>query len=74
MKNIFRTSKGIILILLIFLLGCQKDYLNVNTDPNNPANSTVQLTFPAGVGSEELTVFIGMVAFEMRIVIINKIE
>ena len=51
MKNIFRTSKGIILILLIFLLGCQKDYLNVNTDPNNPANSTVQLTFPAGVGS-----------------------
>jgi len=51
MKNIFKTSKVFIFLLIIILLGCQKDYLNVNTDPNNPANSTVQLTFPAGVGS-----------------------
>lgn len=51
MKNIVRKTKVLFILLVILLMGCQKDFLDVNVDPNNPANSTVQLTFPAGVGS-----------------------
>jgi hypothetical protein len=38
--------KYISLIALAFLLGCS-DYLDVNTDPNNPADAEEQLVLPA---------------------------
>jgi hypothetical protein len=38
----------IITSIIIFTSGC-KDFLDVNHDPNNPSESTLQLVFPAGV-------------------------
>lgn len=48
--------KSIISIMLLFTLAfamvsCEKDFLDINTDPNNPAESSVQLTLPAGIAS-----------------------
>jgi len=52
MKKIFI----IILVLLIsFSYGC-KNFLDVNHDPNNPEESTVQLVFPAAV-TETMSAF-----------------
>ena len=45
MKNI----KIPVIILIIFLASSCADFLNVNHDPNNPEESTIQLVFPAGV-------------------------
>jgi len=37
------------LVLFFGLYGCSKDWLDVNQDPNNPANASAELAFPAGV-------------------------
>ncbi len=51
MKNIFKNKKWMLLILVFAFTGCEKDFMDVNHDPSRSAESTVQLTFPAGVGS-----------------------
>lgn len=45
MKKIYILS---IIVLIIFSAGCAK-FLDVNRDPNNTSESTVELVFPAGV-------------------------
>lgn len=54
MKKIRKYS--LILLALIFLVSCEKDFLNINEDPNRTGESTVQLTFPAGVASSAYVV------------------
>lgn len=39
------------LILLIAFISSCNDFLDVNTDPNNPSSSTVELTLPTGIAS-----------------------
>lgn len=54
MKITYKT----ILILMAFLglsISCGDDYLDVNTDPNNPSDATLDLVFPAGVSSVAFT-------------------
>ena len=49
-----KLNKYIIAALLFGMMGttaCEKDFLDVNTDPNNAPSSTPQLTLPAGLGS-----------------------
>ncbi len=43
--------KNIITLLVVILLSssCGKEWLDVNTDPNNPSNATPELVFPAAV-------------------------
>ncbi|WP_161890089.1 SusD/RagB family nutrient-binding outer membrane lipoprotein [Pontibacter russatus] len=56
MKKIIRTI-GIALSLLITSTACDKDeFLDVNTDPNNPASAPIELVFPAAVISTAGTV------------------
>lgn len=50
MKRIKIFSSFLIVMLLIFA-SCKKDFLDINNDPNKTSESTVQLTFPAGVAS-----------------------
>lgn len=49
MKRI--TKYSVVLIAILFFTSCEKDFLNINEDPNRTSESTVQLTFPAGVAS-----------------------
>jgi hypothetical protein len=35
---------------ILFLASCKKDYLDVNTDPNNPVKVTVDLVLPTALG------------------------
>ncbi|NVN93730.1 MAG: SusD/RagB family nutrient-binding outer membrane lipoprotein [Bacteroidetes bacterium] len=51
MKNILKYNKWMLLILLFVFASCEKDFMDVNHDPSRSAESTVQLTFPAAVGS-----------------------
>lgn len=44
----------LLIVLMAFSTSCE-DYLDVNTDPNNPADGTVDLVFPAGVSSVAFT-------------------
>lgn len=37
--------------VILFNSGCSKDWLDVNTDPNNASSASVELVFPAGVVS-----------------------
>lgn len=44
-------NKAFILSMIILVLvggSCSEDWLNVNTDPNNPTNPDIDLLFPAG--------------------------
>lgn len=50
MKRLKIASTLMIIFMLVFS-ACQKDFLDINHDPNNTSESTVQLTFPAGVAS-----------------------
>lgn len=48
--NRYKITKSLFLSLLVlFSIGCSDDWLDVNTDPNNPASATAELVFPAGV-------------------------
>lgn len=38
------------ILLIVFISSCN-DFLDVNTDPNNPSSSTVELTLPTGIAS-----------------------
>ena len=51
MKNIFKFNKWMLLIMVFIFASCEKDFMDVNHDPSRSAESTVQLTFPAAVGS-----------------------
>ena len=42
------------MVLMALSTSCE-DYLDVNTDPNNPADATLELVFPAGVSSVAFT-------------------
>jgi len=44
----------LLIVLMLFSTSCD-DYLDVNTDPNNPADATLELVFPAGVSSVAFT-------------------
>jgi hypothetical protein len=47
-------KKRYIIILVTFLVGafsCSKDWLDVNTNPNNATTATAELVFPSGVAS-----------------------
>ena len=51
-----KDMKNIIKIILVFVLvwtttSCDKDFLEVNTDPNYPSASTVQLVLPVAISS-----------------------
>jgi Starch-binding associating with outer membrane len=50
--------KLIIMLMALIALStsCGDDYLDVNTDPNNPSDATLDLVFPAGVSSVAFTV------------------
>lgn len=48
MKNI--TIILTVITLLIFT-GCKKDFLDINKDPNNTSNATVQMVLPGAIGS-----------------------
>jgi hypothetical protein len=37
-------------LLSLLFAGCSKDYLEINDDPNNPTESTVDLALPTGLG------------------------
>jgi hypothetical protein len=50
MKRFIKITSLVAAITLI-VASCGKDWLDVNTDPNNPAEATVQLVFPAAVTS-----------------------
>ena len=48
--------KFILLLTALMALSTScEDYLDVNTDPNNPADATLDLVFPAGVSSVAFT-------------------
>jgi hypothetical protein len=49
MKNKMKIS--IYITLLLLSVSCSKDWLDVNTDPNNPKDATPALVFPAAVAS-----------------------
>src|SRR5690606_38305641 len=44
----------LLIVLMAVSTSCE-DYLDVNTDPNNPADATLELVFPAGVSSVAFT-------------------
>lgn len=46
-----KVNFSIVLVLAMFILSCQKDFLDINHNPNRTSESSVQLTFPAGVAS-----------------------
>lgn len=46
MKNIKRYTGLIILFTMITMNSCKKDFLDVNTDPNNPVDVTSELILP----------------------------
>ncbi len=46
MKNIFKYISVLVVVLL--LASCDDDYLDVNTDPNNPTTVTPDLVLPVG--------------------------
>ena len=41
-------------LLMMMATACE-DYLDINTDPNNPSEATVDLVFPAGISSVAFT-------------------
>jgi Starch-binding associating with outer membrane len=49
MKKLFH--QGLILLLLLQASACGDDFLDVNQDPNNPADVPLELLLPAGVTS-----------------------
>ncbi|MEI6695249.1 MAG: SusD/RagB family nutrient-binding outer membrane lipoprotein [Bacteroidota bacterium] len=51
MKKILKYNKWMLLIMLFTFASCEKDFMDVNHDPSRSSESTVQLTFPAAVGS-----------------------
>lgn len=53
MKRIYKFIPA--LALLMALSTSCEDYLDVNTDPNNPSDATLDLVFPAGVSSVAFT-------------------
>lgn len=55
MKNIFRIG-SLLTAFLLLLTSCEKDFLDVNTDPNNPSDATVELVLPAGISSAAFTI------------------
>ncbi|MFC2100578.1 SusD/RagB family nutrient-binding outer membrane lipoprotein [Bacteroidota bacterium] len=48
MKKILKFQIWLLLSLVLIGTSCEKDFLDVNVDPNNPADATVDLVFPAG--------------------------
>jgi hypothetical protein len=47
---------SIILVLGVFVVaGCSKSWLDINNDPNNSADATMELLFPSGVASVATT-------------------
>lgn len=50
MKKIFKITV-VSLSFLILITACKKDWLDVNTDPNFPAEANKALVFPAAIGS-----------------------
>ena len=53
MKHIYKFIP-VLAVLMALSTSCE-DYLDVNTDPNNPSDATVDLVFPAGVSSVAFT-------------------
>jgi len=50
MKNLIKMSKITLMAIALLFSSC-KDYLDVNLDPNNPADATMNLILPAGQAS-----------------------
>jgi hypothetical protein len=50
MKKFFNKYTMIAVAALLLFAGC-KDYLDVNTDPNNPKDATLDLILPVGISS-----------------------
>src|SRR5690349_14088928 len=42
---------GLAVTMMFYASSCGKDFLDVNTDPNNPLTAPAELVFPAGVTS-----------------------
>ncbi|MFH1118449.1 MAG: SusD/RagB family nutrient-binding outer membrane lipoprotein [Bacteroidota bacterium] len=42
---------AVLIATIVFISGCSKDWLDVNTDPNNASEASVELVFPSGVVS-----------------------
>jgi hypothetical protein len=49
MKNIHQYMLAGLLGSLLALTACEKDWLDVNVDPENPTSSTAALTLPSGI-------------------------
>src|SRR5687768_7131475 len=49
MKKIFQN--GLILLALLQAGACGEEFLDVNVDPNNPADAPLELVFPAAATS-----------------------
>ncbi len=50
MKKIFNKYNTIAVAALLLFAGC-KDYLDINDDPNNPTDATLDLILPVGISS-----------------------
>ncbi len=51
MKKFITIIRTLLLTTLILAAGCTKDWLDVNTDPNNPSTASPELVLPAGIMS-----------------------
>src|SRR3712207_918340 len=47
MNRFIRPGKGLLALLLSALLGCQSEFLDINTDPNNPSEADLNLLMPS---------------------------
>lgn len=51
MKKLRNMKWFVFFALLVFSTSCEKNFLDVNVDPNNPASSSVNYVLPAAMGS-----------------------
>ena len=47
---------SLLMALTLLSTSCGDDYLDINTDPNNPSDATLDLVFPAAVSSVSFTI------------------
>ncbi len=47
---------SVLMVMMLLSTSCEKDFLDVNDDPNNPSSASVDLVFPAAVNSAAFTI------------------
>ncbi|MBL3656868.1 SusD/RagB family nutrient-binding outer membrane lipoprotein [Fulvivirga sediminis] len=54
--TIFKKLSAFMLAIMLLSTSCQENYLDINEDPNNPANATVETVLPAAINSVAFTI------------------